>query len=160
MTRSPATRTVATRSRSTHRLSTRIVVVDAGPLFALVNRSDSWHARVREWWITTTATEILVCSTVIPEVCYLLHQRVSPLAEIDFVGLIASGELTVEPVRDADSARALQLMKRYATLPVGYVDATVVAVAERLRADAILTTDRRHFTVMRDAKGRALTLVP
>jgi len=43
---------------------------------------------------------------------------------------------------------------------LGLVDASVVAIAERIKAVTLATTDRRHFSVVRPAHAAALTLVP
>ena len=111
-------------------------------------------------WLISTRHEVVVAAPVLAEVCYLAQAHISPLAEIDFVASIARGEFAVEAQLTSDLPRVAQLVKRYADLSLGYVDASVVAIAERLGARAILTTDRRHFAAVRDRKGRAFTLLP
>lgn len=54
--------------------------------------------------------------------------------------------------------RAAELTRRYSDLPLGAVDASVIAVAERLSDSDIATTDRRHFYAVSEA--RAFTLHP
>jgi predicted nucleic acid-binding protein len=56
--------------------------------------------------------------------------------------------------------RAAQLVERYADLPLGTTDATVVALAERLDVREVATLDRRHFSVVRPDHVSALTLLP
>ena len=51
-------------------------------------------------------------------------------------------------------------MDAYPDLKIGLVDASVVAVAERLNISAIMTTDRRHFSVIRPQNCAAFTLLP
>lgn len=58
---------------------------------------------------------------------------------------LAAGAFRVEWGAPADLERAAELDRRYAKLRLGVVDAVVMAVAERLGADAIATLDRRHF---------------
>ena len=135
------------------------VVADTGALYALMDASDAWHARVRAWW-ASGAHDVIVPMSVLPEICYLLQARIGPLAEIAFLRAVAAGEFALEPVTPADLPRVVELVKRYADLPLGYVDATLVAVAERIGARTLLTTDRRHFGVVRGRGGRALTVVP
>ena len=62
---------------------------------------------------------------------------------------IADGEFTIEPLDDEDLPRIADIMHAYRDLPLGFVDASVVAIAERLEAREILTTDRKHFGVVR-----------
>lgn len=135
------------------------VIADTGPLYALIDSSDVWHERVVEWW-RNNADEILVPVCVLPEVCYLLHQRISHAAESAFVRAIANGDFAVEPLETEDVIRADQLMSKYSDLGIGFVDATVVALAERLDVTDILTTDRRHFGVVKPRHVAALTLRP
>ena len=135
------------------------VVADTGPLYALIDADDAWHQRVLEWWqVNRQPIVIPVC--VLPEVAYLLQTRVGAAAEEAFVRSIADGELIVEPLEAEDIARAAVLMRRYRDFPLGFVDATVIATAERLDASRILTTDRRHFTAVRPRHARSFTLVP
>lgn len=53
-----------------------------------------------------------------------------------------------------------ELVERYADLPLGAVDASIVATAERLGEVNVATLDRRHFTVVRPAHVEAFTLLP
>ena len=136
-----------------------MVIADTGPLYALIDRSDTWHERVTAWW-TAQARHIRVPVTVLPEVCYLLQTRISAQAEQAFVRSVANGELIIEPVESDDVIRASALMREYLDFPLGFVDATVIAVAERLGAREILTTDRRHFSAVRTNGSRLVSLVP
>jgi len=93
-------------------------------------------------------------------VTYLLQTRIGPVAEEAFVRAIADGEFTVEALEDEDLPRIADIMHAYRDLPLGFVDASVVAVAERLEAREILTTDRKHFGVVRPRNVRAFSLLP
>jgi predicted nucleic acid-binding protein len=97
---------------------------------------------------------------VLPEVIYLLATRVGAFAELELVQAVAAGEFTIEPCKDADISRAAEIMAIYHDTPLGFVDASVAAIAERLRAPSILTTDRRHFTIIRTRHASAFRLVP
>jgi uncharacterized protein len=90
---------------------------------------------------------------VITEVTYLLSTRLGAGAEIRFLGDLASGNLIPEPVIAGDWLRIAELVAHHDDLPLGTVDASVVATAERLRATEIATLDRRHFTVVRPRHG-------
>ena len=136
-----------------------MVIADTGPLYAMIDRSDAWHERVTAWW-TAQARQVRVPITVLPEVCYLLQTRISAQAEQAFVRSVADGELIIEPVESDDVIRASELMRTYLDFPLGFVDATVIAVAERLGAREILTTDRRHFGAVRTERNRLVSLVP
>lgn len=121
-----------------------IVVADTGALYALADRSDAWHARVRDWWMATPR-RVVIPTSVIPELCYLLQTRLGATAELAFVRAVRTGEFQVVEVEGRDLPRVEATMLQFAGFPLGHVDASVVVVAERLKAVEILTTDRRHF---------------
>ena len=121
-----------------------ITVADTGALYALADRSDAWHERVRDWWMTTPR-RVVIPTSVLPELCYLLQTRLGPQAELAFVRAVRTREFQLVEVEGRDLPRIEAAMLQFADFPLGYVDASVVAVAERLKAVEILTTDRRHF---------------
>jgi len=133
------------------------VLVDTGVLYALADRDDDWHQRAAEY-LDGTDDLLLVPVTVIPEVTYLLKARLGDRAERTFVASLAAGELGVEPLTAADLKRCVGILDRYPAL--GFVDASLVAMAERLRVKILATTDRRHFTQVRAAHLPRFTLVP
>ena len=135
------------------------IIADTGPLYALVDSDDAWHERVKDWWIANREG-IIVPVTVLPEVAYLLNTRISKDAEAAFIRAVVDGELEIEPLESADIVRAEAVLRKYSDLNPGFVDATVVAIAERLDAIQILTTDRRHFGAMRPAHASAFQLLP
>jgi uncharacterized protein len=101
-----------------------------------------------------------VPTLVVTEVAYLLAMRIGWQAEARFVGDIVSGALVLEPVHPADALRIVELVARYHDLPLGTVDASVVAAAERLGVSEIATVDRRHFGVVRPRHTTVFTLLP
>ena len=82
---------------------------------------------------------------VLPEVDYLLATQLGPKAERLFVADLAAGTYRIEWGHDRDFERAHEISTRYRALKLGLVDASVIAVAERLGAGAIATLDLRHF---------------
>jgi predicted nucleic acid-binding protein len=101
-----------------------------------------------------------VPSLVITEVAYLLGDRLGAGAESALARAFADGELVPEPPLPSDWPRISELCERYEDLPLGIVDASVVATAERLGATAIATLDHRHFATVRPAHTEAFTLLP
>lgn len=62
-------------------------------------------------------------------------------------------------LRPEDWTRASDLVRTYADLPLGALDASVVAIAERLGATKIATLDLRHFSVVRPSHVRSFELL-
>jgi uncharacterized protein len=136
-----------------------VLVVDAGPLYAAAARSDRNHVRCIEL-LTRAQRPLLVPALVVTEVSYLLADRIGEHAELAFARSIAAGELIVEPVLDSEWERIAELTEQYLDLPLGMVDASVVALAERHRLETVATLDHRHFSVIRPKHTTALKLLP
>ena len=133
------------------------ILLDTGFIYALADLDDSWHARATAY--LRKAREVLLApAPVLPEVAYLLRERLGPAAEREFVLSLSAGEMEVESLTQADYRRCAALLERYPQ--VGFVDASVIAVAERLRLRAIATTDRRHFAMVRPAHVTTFELLP
>ena len=133
------------------------LLVDTGVLYALADRSDAWHARCVAL-VKTTAERLLAPAPVLPEAAYLLASRLGASVERRFVRSLADEEVAVENLRVVDYARVHAVMQAYPD--IGFVDASLVAVAERLKLETIATTDRRRFTAIRPAHFERFTLLP
>ncbi|HVL50966.1 MAG TPA: PIN domain-containing protein [Actinomycetota bacterium] len=127
-------------------------MVDAGPLYAYVDLDDAHHAACLEL-LETHAGPLVVPELVITEVAYLLGTRIGVDAEVRFIGDLAAGNFIPEPVAATDWLRVADLVATYRYLPLGTVDASVVATAERMKINDVATLDRRHFNVVRPATG-------
>ena len=102
----------------------------------------------------------LVPQLVVAEVCYLLEREHGSRAEAAFLRSFGRRELTLVPLTVADTDRMAELVETYASLRLGGVDASVIAIAERLNVATIATLNRRDFTVVRPRHVQALTLLP
>jgi uncharacterized protein len=102
----------------------------------------------------------VVPTLVLAEVAHLIGTRLGWQAEVRFLGDLAGGAFALEPLHPADALRIAELVARYHDLPLGTVDASVVAAAERLTAVEVATTDLRHFTVVRPAHTDTFELLP
>ena len=91
---------------------------------------------------------------------YLLGTRLGHEAEVRFLGDFAAGNLIPEHVAAQDWIRIAELVQIYSDLPLGTVDSSVIAAAERLSITDVATLDRRHFTVVRPNHAAALNLLP
>ena len=101
---------------------------------------------------------MIVPTLVLTEVVYLLATRLGTDAELRFLADLTAGVFDIEPVHPTDWLRIADLVHRYRDLPLGTVDASVIACAERLGVDEVATVDRRHFTIVK--AHRTLTLRP
>jgi predicted nucleic acid-binding protein len=136
-----------------------VILVDTNVLVAAARTADTnYDAAAR--LLETLDDRLLVPPTVIAETCYLLSEWGGPETEVRFLRGFRPDGLQLADLTTADVARMAELAERYADLRLGGTDASLIAIAERLRIDRIATFDRRHFTVVRPAHVTAFTLLP
>jgi uncharacterized protein len=135
------------------------ILTDTGPLYAMADEDDEWHDRVRAF-LETGRRQLVVPVTVLPEICYLIGTYLGAAAETRFMRSVQRGELRIETWSRADLTRMVAVMEQYQDARLGFVDASLVAVAERLQIREIFTTDRRHFSLVRPRHCAAFTLKP
>jgi predicted nucleic acid-binding protein len=134
-------------------------IVDTGPLFALANQTDHYHHAVRNYVLTHRDTWI-VPAPVVVETCIGVLDRLGADVELAFLRSLAAKEMLVEQATDVDLRRAIDILERYRDAAFGMVDATTMAIAERLKIEVILTLDRRDFGIYRPTHCAAFRLVP
>lgn len=132
------------------------VLVDAGPLIALLDADDAHHARcVRALRGVSGAL-----ATVWPAVTEALHLlSFSRLAQDRLLGWVESGTLEPLALEASDMPRVRELMAKYSDLPMDFADAAIVRCAEREGFRTVFTVDR-DFKVIRPGHVRAFRLLP
>jgi len=136
-----------------------VILVDTGPIVALINDRDGRHQECRAL-LERLPGPLLAPATVATEVCLLLERRRGTYAELAFLADVRAGHFTLIESMSADLDRVTELVEKYDNLPLGTVDASVIALAERLAIATVVTLDRRDFTAVRPAHVPALTLLP
>jgi hypothetical protein len=131
------------------------LLLDTGALVSLLDRSQSRHREFVEFFDAWTG-EVVTTEAVLTESTHLLGRvRGGAVACLDFV--LAGGALLV-PTSVTAIRRARALMHQYADCPMDFADATLVVLAEDLKTDAVLTTDRRDFAVYRIAGRKRFSI--
>jgi len=74
----------------------------------------------------------MVPTTVISETAWQLETNVGGEADAALVDAVIAGELPIVDIQPADYVRAVELLRQYADMRLGLVDASAVALAERL----------------------------
>jgi predicted nucleic acid-binding protein len=135
------------------------LILDTGPLLAALDEADPDHAPCAA--LLTDATEDLVVPTlVLAELDYWCAERLPSDAWLTFLEDLLAGVYLLESPTIGDLSRAKSLQATYRDLRLGVVDATVIALAERLHEPRVATLDHRHFATVRPAHVPALVLVP
>ena len=135
------------------------ILVDTGPLYALSDRDDQYHNLVKRY-VAEVHETLIVPDPVVPEVCYLLLEHLGADAELHFLRALAAQELLQEHPTSKDLKRTIEILEQYRESEFGMVDASIMAIAERLKVEVILTLDRRDFGIFRPRHCKAFRLVP
>ena len=129
----------------------KVIAIDSGPLIALFDRDDSHHHRAMEF-IKVLTEELVTNYAVVTEVTHLLD--FSTRAQTDFLQWVLDGGVTVVDISPDDLRHIIDLVKKYADLPVDFADATLVALCDRLKIGDVASVDK-HFAVYRTRDKRA-----
>ncbi|KAA6182217.1 PIN domain-containing protein [Thiohalocapsa marina] len=126
------------------------IVVDSGPLIALFDGSDQYHARA-VGFLRGLRHPLVTNLPVITEVVYMLD--FAPQAQRDFL-FWAEGALTIDTETSSDLSRIRALLEKYSDLPADFADVSLVALCERLRITTVASVDS-DFTIyrMQDRRG-------
>ena len=134
-----------------------LAVVDAGPLYAAADVDDDDHRPCRAI-LSRADLRLAIPALVVAEATYFVGRRLGARAEAAFLrGLSA---FDVEGPTAEDFERMAELVETYADFPLGGTDASVIALAERIAADVVITLDRRHFAAVKPRHREALELLP
>ena len=135
------------------------LIADSGALYGLYDRSDKHHKRLR-LALQAERGPIIIPTPILGEIDYLLRVRLGIAAELDFLDDIMGGSFNLEQFSHADLVRSRALVAKYRDLDLGLADAAVIATAERLHVDRILTVDVRDFRAVRSESGKPFVLLP
>ena len=135
------------------------MIVDAGILYAVLDRGDRHHDAATAF-VASTDDVLRVPMLAVAEIAHLAGTRLGAASEARFLGGVAAGEVIAEPVHPADWERMAELVARYRDLPLGTVDASLVALAERLGETEVATFDHRDLGVVRPRHCEGFTLLP
>lgn len=131
------------------------VLVDSGPLIALFNGGDRWHAPVLRWLQANPQSTLVSTWCVATEVCALLARRIHNDCALDFLRWVERGGLTLDRAVDGSLTEVLRISERFASLPFDLADASVAEAAARLKIRHLISIDA-DFDVYRDRAGKPL----
>jgi hypothetical protein len=135
------------------------LVLDTGPLYATLDRTDAQYQRCLDL-LQDTVEPLVIPAPVLVEVDWLVHTRLHAGVFLALLDDIVAGAYRVEELQPEDYRRIRELSDRYADADVGFVDAAVFAVVERLKEPKLATLDHRHFRILRPRHVDALRLLP
>lgn len=135
------------------------LILDTGPLYASLDRSDADHTACRKL-IEVADEPLVITAPVLVEVDYWIHVRMHSGVLVVLLDDIIAGAYRVEQLQPEDYRRIREICDRYDDANIGFVDAAVLAVVERLNEPKLATLDHRHFRILRPRHVDVLRLVP
>jgi len=143
----------------------RAALLDTGPIVGLLSQADQHHdssvAAIRA--SAGKGRKLCTAWEVVGEAYTLFRMRLAPpdSAEPALVVLRWARESGIELLAtvEGDHQRAAALLERYGQLRLSYVDALLLALAERQRVEELITVDARHFGGVRLTHRLTVTIV-
>ena len=131
------------------------IVVDAGPLVALLNSRDKHHA-----WVVQQLGDIkppmLTCEAVLAEATYLT--RAAPGARAALIEMLGEGFLTIGMALADQHSAILAMIRRYNDVPMSLADACLVRLAELYPQSPVLTLDS-DFMIYRKNGRQVISMI-
>ena len=128
------------------------IIIDTGPIVALLNRKDKHHKRVLEFTRNYSGSFVTTWS-VITEATHLLRQSIQ--AQLNLLEWIRRGGIEIFQIEKSDIERMITLTKKYSDLPMDLADCSLIIVAERLNIKEIISIDS-DYDIYRTLKREPL----
>ena len=135
----------------------RRVLVDTGPIVAILSRRDQYHHTCVEA-LRDLPGPLFTCWPVITEAAWLLRRDATAVQQL--LNSLDTGFLELLPLTTADAKPIAAILKKYRDIRTQLADAALVYLAARDGLDTIFTLDQRDFSVYRLPKGRAFRILP
>jgi predicted nucleic acid-binding protein len=135
-----------------------VILLDTGPIVALLDRSDPHHPECIAASARLEQADVVTAWPVITEAMYLLG--FSWPAQRALLDRLSRGALRVLDVGRDDMPSIRTLMEKYGNVPMDFADATLVRLAERERTRTVFTLDRRGFSTYRIGRSARFDIIP
>ena len=135
------------------------LVLDTGPILALLDRDDPDHTRCVDM-VRSTREDLVVPAAILGEVDYWCRKLLGVEVWKEFIDDMATGGYLLAQLDAMEVQRAVEIEAQYGDLALGFVDAAVIATCERLGETKVATLDRRHFSIVQPAHCVRLRLLP
>ena len=135
---------------------TREIILDTGPLIALLNSRDPHHAWAREQW-AAIEPPLLSCEAVLVEACFLAR-RLTPGGQSRVLDFVRRGALDLSFSLSNEIDAVDRLVRKYRDIPMSLADACLVRMSELHQASPVLTLDR-DFTIYRRSRRQRIPLL-
>ncbi len=135
-------------------------LIDSGFLYATLDKDDINHKRVIDAFSKISNEMILLPTIVIVEVAYLLQGKLGHREMRQFISTLDKSPLQFVSITQTDINRVYELLAQYSDAKLDFVDASITALAERLKIHRILTVDQRDFRMIRPQHCDFFEIIP
>ena len=135
----------------------RRVLVDTGPIVAILSRRDQYHGACVEA-LREMPGPLFTCWPVITEAAWLLRKSGDAIQQL--LGSMDAGFLELLPLTTEDAQPIASIFKKYRDIRIQLADAALVHLAVRDGLETVFTLDQRDFSVFRLPRGRAFRILP
>ncbi|MEH1838911.1 MAG: PIN domain-containing protein [Nostoc sp.] len=135
-----------------------LAVADTGFVVALLNRSDAMHSIAAI--VYTQQKQILLPQTVLAELAYLVGRNAGVAIVVAFLQGLSVSRFSLVALTDQDVIRVAEILNEYADSRIDFVDASVMAIAERYGIKKIFTLDQRDFRLFRPKGCDSFEILP
>jgi len=134
-------------------------LMDSGFLYALIDETDS-HSRNVKNSLREVYEEVMLPVPAITETAHFVLKNLGTTALANFLEGLPEMNVIFETPLAEDYKRAAEILRKYNDANIDFVDAVIVAIAERLNITKILTVDRRHFGAFKPRHCAAFEILP
>lgn len=134
-------------------------LMDSGFLYALIDDADE-HSNSVKNSLREVYEEVILPVPAVTETAYFLSKNLGVEALAKFLDDLPEMNLLFETPTAEDYKRAAEILRKYNDANIDFVDACIVAIAERLNITKILTVDRRHFGIFKPRHCEAFEIFP
>ena len=137
-------------------VGSRDILLDTGPLVAVLDSADQGHRDCVELWYEL-ADRCLTTEAVVTEATHLVGRAGPASLPLE---LLLAARIPVVALEHAGHEHAVRLMRRYAELPMDYADASLIVVADALQLETVFTLDRKGFETYRRGNKSTFLVLP
>lgn len=134
-------------------------LLDSGFLYGFIDASDEYNQEISAV-LEEIREPIILPVPAITEVAYFISKNLGLKSLADFSDELSETDFVPETPTSKDYTRAAEILRKYDDAHIDFVDAVIVAIAERLNITKILTIDRRHFGAFRPLHCEAFEILP
>lgn len=136
-----------------------IAIADTSFIVASLNTNDEGFAACSKLYQNYDDV-IILPQTSMAEITYMLRREIGLSGEIGFLRQLPKSKYRVIVTEPEDFLRTAELLNQYANLSLDFVDATIIAIAERMNIQRVLTLDHRDFSIVRPRHRTHFDLLP